>query len=487
MINRIYPVFFFFLLVLATACQVKSTVNLEIDEDSSGLVSVDVYMDQSASSTIGDLRRQLHTSDLVDAGWKLTGVDRTEDGGSRIVASKPFRALEDLDLVLSEIFGSAVFNEVSLLRNRSFAATEWKLTGNIDLSAGLSLFSDRALQELLSGLPLGRTPEELMELADCDFPCDPAQFFSFDFMVTLPDGSDSFIEPTTWSAQLGDQTPVSFELISNIEYSAPKIWLGVTLSLIGVSVLVLVLQFIRLFFKKRSTPARAEPIRAYRQAAEIIEKVPETSNESDDRRIKLVVVGGTGVLWEGETGSEGPLVPFVRESGGLAGPEEIADRYRSASLGQVSTEEFWSSLGVLGDPDELDHLYLSQVKLRSDAVPFLNQMTTREIPVACMTNTVLSWVEHLQQNLGIEELIEHWVVSGEVGARKPSNAMFEALRRKTGVRFANMLLIDSDLPTLDSGRGVGMSTVMMRSQALVPGKSAHPVVDGFVELFRSTS
>ena len=114
-------------------------------------------------------------------------------------------------------------------------------------------------------------------------------------------------------------------------------------------------------------------------------------------------------------------------------------------------------------------------------------MTTREIPVACMTNTVLSWVEHLQQNLGIEELIEHWVVSGEVGARKPSNAMFEALRRKTGVRFANMLLIDSDLPTLDSGRGVGMSTVMMRSQALVPGKSAHPVVDGFVELFRSTS
>ena len=71
-----------------------------------------------------------------------------------------------------------------------------------------------------------------------------------------------------------------------------------------------------------------------------------------------------------------------------------------------------------------------------------------------------------------------------MGARKPSNAMFEALRRMTGVAYPNMLLIDSDSPTLEAGRSVGMSTVLMRGRALVPGGFVHPVIDGFSELFR---
>ena len=102
-----------------------------------------------------------------------------------------------------------------------------------------------------------------------------------------------------------------------------------------------------------------------------------------------------------------------------------------------------------------------------------------------MTNAVLSWTQHLRQGLGLEELIAHWVVSGEVGARKPSNAMFEAVRRMTGVTYRNMLLIDSEPSTLEAGRGVGMSTVLMKGRTLVPDGFAHPVIDGFADLFRT--
>ena len=110
----------------------------------------------------------------------------------------------------------------------------------------------------------------------------------------------------------------------------------------------------------------------------------------------------------------------------------------------------------------------------------------RGIAVACMTNAVLSWAQHLRRGLGLEGLVAHWVVSAEVGARKPSNAMFEGLRRMTGVAYSNMLLVDSDPSTLEAGRGVGMSTVLMRGRALLPGGFSHPTIDGFAGLFRTS-
>jgi len=93
----------------------------------------------------------------------------------------------------------------------------------------------------------------------------------------------------------------------------------------------------------------------------------------------------------------------------------------------------------------------------------------------------------LRERLGLDELMAHWVVSGEVGARKPSQAMFEALRRMSGVPFRNMLLIDSEPPMLEAARSMGMSTVLMRGAALIPEGFPHPVIGGFAELFRSSS
>ena len=66
--------------------------------------------------------------------------------------------------------------------------------------------------------------------------------------------------------------------------------------------------------------------------------------------IKLVVVGGKGVIWDGGADPEGLLVPFVRENGGLVDADEIADRYRAASLGQLNSEEFWESVGYAPTP-----------------------------------------------------------------------------------------------------------------------------------------
>jgi HAD superfamily hydrolase (TIGR01509 family) len=150
----------------------------------------------------------------------------------------------------------------------------------------------------------------------------------------------------------------------------------------------------------------------------------------------------------------------------------------------MSSEDFWESVGVSGSVEALDAAYLSRVRMRADVLPFLDRMEQRSMPVACLTNAVLAWSELLRRRFALEGRIEPWVASGGVGARKPSQAMFEALRRMSGVPFGDMLLIDSDPSTLEAARGLGMSTVLLRGTALVPADFGHPVIDGFADLFR---
>jgi putative hydrolase of the HAD superfamily len=234
-------------------------------------------------------------------------------------------------------------------------------------------------------------------------------------------------------------------------------------------------------------PRATRPPRTSRRAGEILEEYPADGGEAGERRLELLVLGGIGVIWDSGGDPEGLLVRYVREQGGIADPREIADRYRSASLGHVSTAQFWSSIGVKGEADQLDRSYLERVKLRRDVLPFLDRMKERGLPVACLTNAVLPWSVFLREHLGLDELMAHWVVSGEVGARKPSQAMFEALRRMSGVPFRNMLLIDSEPPMLEAARSMGMSTVLMRGAALIPEGFPHPVIGGFAELFRPST
>ncbi len=481
-------------LALLTACKADATVRVDLAEDGSGLVEVALVLDDEAVDAVGGLQHQIRLDDLVDAGWTVQGPTRsTDDGLTHLRASKQFEVPERLPSILEEVAGRGVFDDMVLLRRRSFARTTWRLTGEVDLSGGLETFSDAGLAETLSGLPLGRTSEELEALAGCEEDCDPAAAFGLDLVVTMPGGATGNADVVdgatgTWHLALGDTKPTAVDLSGSVVDRAPRVWLSATFVAAGLLVLLGVFEVARRLLGgnplRRVFGSVPRPARRTRKAAEIIEQRPQRPEEVGERRLELVVLGGVGVVWDGGTDPEGLLVSFVRDHGGIADPREVADRYRAASLGQVSSAEFWDSVDVAGDPEGLDHDYLSGVRLRPDVMEFLDQMARRGLTVACLTNAVLPWSVLLRRRFGLDDLIAHWVVSGEIGARKPGQAMFEALRRMSGVPFRNMLLVDSEIATLEAARTMGMSTVLMRGRALVPGGFNHPVIDGFADMFR---
>ena len=469
---------------LVAACKVESSVLVNVDDDGTGRVEVSVELDDAASRLIGNLEKQLRTEDLVSSGWKVSLLENLKEESKTVVsATKYFTSADSLVNVLEEIAGPSVFSEVSLLSEKSFAKKKWTIEGKINLSEGLSLFSDSALDELLGDNLFGRSLEDLSFLSGCEDICDPANSFLINFSVLLPGSKENDSNNDVWTVPLGDQTSTPFSTSSTVDYPKPKAWRTVAYVFLGSALLFLLFRAFKSLISPSGTNRNFENPKKLKKTSEIIENTTTKDHQETDTTVKLVVVGGKGVIWDGGADPEGLLVPFVRENGGLVDSDEIADRYRSASLGQLNSEEFWESVGLQGDPDLIDDQYLKLVRLRPDALPFLGQMKSRGIPVACITNSVLSWSQQLRERLGVGDQIQHWIVSGEYGVRKPSNSIFEALRRLTGISFSNMLLVDSDIATLEAARGLGMSTVLMQSQMPIPSGFSHPKIEGFAELF----
>ena len=470
--------------LLVASCKVESSVSVNVEDDGTGSVEVSVELDDEASRLIGDIERQLRTEDLVSSGWKVSLPENLKEKSKIVVsASKAFTTVDSLVSVLEEIAGPSVFSEISLLSEKSFAKKLWTIEGKIDLSEGLALFSDPALDEVLGGNLFGRSLEDLSFLSGCDDICDPADSFLMNFSVSLPGTKENGLNNNVWTVPLGDRTSTPFSSSSTVDYPKPKAWRTVAYVFFGAALLFLIFRGFRNLTSVSRIGRNSENTKKHKETSEIIEGAASEENQETDTSIKLVVVGGKGVIWDGGADPEGLLVPFVLENGGLVDADEIAYRFRSVSLGQLSSEEFWESVGLHGNTDDIDAQYLNLVRLRSDALPFLDQMKQRGIPVACITNSVLSWSQQLRERLGVEDQIQHWVVSGEYGVRKPSNSIFEALRRLTGVSFSNMLLVDSDIATLEAARGLGMSTVLMQSQVPIPSGFTHPKIEGFAELF----
>ena len=222
--------------LVVSACRVESTVTIEVVRDGSGIVAAEVYLDPKATAAVGELDEQLRYEDLVDAGWSVDRPFRTEDGGTRLTVAKGFESPDRLGSVLGEIFGPTVFDQVELVRRRSFATTVWQIAGTIDVSRGLELFTDPGLRETLSGLPLGRTEDEIASLVGCDTPCDLAEAFTMELVAALPGETDMPTGISRWTVQLGDQAVTPFELSSTIRHQSARLWLVISLVLAGLAV-----------------------------------------------------------------------------------------------------------------------------------------------------------------------------------------------------------------------------------------------------------
>jgi putative hydrolase of the HAD superfamily len=489
---------------LLSACRIDASVDVAVDDDGSGVVRVNVGFDDEALARAGELR----LDDVRSAGWTVSGPqkepDRDASGLLWIHAVKPFIGSEQFTAIMSEIAGpNGIFRDFQLERSTAFAKVTYTVTGTIDPSRGLDVFSDSEIAQLLGGNALGRPTADVLEETG-----DASLVLSIGLPGHVKGEADRIGgSRAEWDVVPG-AAPTTISVHSDHVQGGARRWAMIA-ALLGIAAVVLLVFAVvrrtrpghrrddgrpavagmargpaRPAAGSGQTPAPVSTmptVRALPPASEGAATPANAPGAGSQRRIQMVVLAAMGVLYRNDDDVDALLIPFVREHGGIDDPQAIRARYVDASLGRHTTSELWSLLGVRGDPAELDRSYIQRFELSDGVHEFLDAMEQRGIGVACCTNDVAEWSALLRRRFELDRRVHPWIVSGTVGARKPADSIFAELEGAIDVPLRACLLVDDRVENLTAGRKLGMAVVHVAPQP-VEG-SPYRRVSSLFELF----
>ena len=183
----------------------------------------------------------------------------------------------------------------------------------------------------------------------------------------------------------------------------------------------------------------------------------------------ILILDAMGVLYEAGDDVAELLVPFVGKHGRAAlSAQEIDREYVEASLGRMGTDAFWRRMGI---DSNLEDTYLAGHRLIEGTLDVLPPLKQRYGRLACLSNDIASWSLKLRQRFGLENWIDHWFISGDLGLRKPAAEIYRLAADRLRVRPQDIVFVDDRPRNLDAAKAVGLSTVLLDIRGELP---AHP-------------
>ena len=490
------------LTVLAAACRVDTAVEVNVDDDGSGAVSVVFTADADAVARVPELAGGLRLDDVRDAGWAVDGPISRSDGGVEVRAVKEFESASQLPAVLAEIAGrDVIFSEVVLQQTRSFAESAYEFDVVIDPTPPIEAFSDGALADIFDGQPFGRPLQDLIAEAG-----RPQDSLGLQVSVTLLDSDEALSTSTGYVAQQGAPVLAEPEIEGStatwrFSYGDPRVrigasntvrdtlaplWLNIArAAALGFGVVVLglaVAWIVALVRTPKGRGRRATRRRQQRAAAREAE-----ASRPRKRLLRLLVVDVHGVIVRPTLPLEGLLLPVILAENPDVDAELVRDRHRKLVLGRLTPEEFWSDLGLGPIGREVETRYLSSFKLVPGLHPFLDRVAGRGLPVAAVGNQPREWGMRLRRMAQLEDSVSSWLVSGEVGAALPERPLFEATRRVMSVDLYDCLYLSSVPAFLDAASDMGMATGYFAASPEDVQETEHPLIRGFDDILRGRS
>ena len=175
--------------------------------------------------------------------------------------------------------------------------------------------------------------------------------------------------------------------------------------------------------------------------------------------IDWVIFDAMGVIYEVADDVSDLLVPFLRSKNNNKTVRFIAKEYIQASLGQITSLEFWTALGYNKEYPEieiefLDNWYTLDLEFKDVA-----RVLTEKYKVAMLSNDIKDWSNILRKNFDINRFFDINIISGDVGYRKPDIRIYEILLHDIGSSAENCVLIDDKLENLQVASEMGFNTI----------------------------
>lgn len=163
-------------LLALTACRLDVTVDVAMEPDGTGVVTVDAAADAELMAQVPGLVDDLRLDDAVANGWVVDGPTVAADGSSTITLTHDFTSPEELANVLQSI--GPPLTDMRAARTPADEQTTNAIDGDLRLPNGFESFADADLLAAVGGLPFA---DEFAANGST-----PADAMSFVFRVSLP-------------------------------------------------------------------------------------------------------------------------------------------------------------------------------------------------------------------------------------------------------------------------------------------------------------
>ena len=195
----------------------------------------------------------------------------------------------------------------------------------------------------------------------------------------------------------------------------------------------------------------------------------------------IVALDAMGVIYRVGDDVGELLVPFILREGGIGDVQHIEELYSQASLGAISSSEFWNRAGLSRDVEDR---YLQELELSSGLVEFLEAMRNRGVRLACLSNDVSEWSVKARRGFELEEYIRTWVISGDVHCRKPDTRIYHILLDRLGCPPEAVIFVDDRDKNLVAARECGIHGIRFADHMTKQETDMSRVACGFLDVVR---
>jgi HAD superfamily hydrolase (TIGR01509 family) len=195
---------------------------------------------------------------------------------------------------------------------------------------------------------------------------------------------------------------------------------------------------------------------------------------------RWIVFDAMGVIFEEADDILNGLVPFLQRRGFALDPETVHSIYRRASLGEISSREFWNRLGLGMQYPVLEQEYLDTC-LRLDPL-FLPaaESLSENYSLALLSNDIAEWSARLRRRHGLDRIFQTAVISSAAGIRKPDPGIYRILLDRLQAKPEDCVFIDDRIPNLVVAKSLGIIPLWM-------AKGDQPPAPGISNRIRSLS
>jgi hypothetical protein len=183
-----------------TACRLDVTVDVAIEPDGTGVVTMVVVADAELVGQVPGVADDLRLEDAVANGWVVDGPNPTDDGGLTITLTHDVHSAEELANVLNSVGPPLTDMAAARTTDTETEQTTNAIDGSLVLVDGYASFADADLVTAVGGVPFQE------ELEASGLP--PAEAMSVTYRVRLP---GELVSAET-GVEVGDDT---------IEWDAP--------------------------------------------------------------------------------------------------------------------------------------------------------------------------------------------------------------------------------------------------------------------------